>query len=168
MDRDKGQDGGPRPFKVGRLLFNADKAVLSFSQQHLGSVFEPDGEFRCVGILDGSDNLVTGACFHFFVGSGAMMTGASSRPGRWTTRKVMAGLFAYAFESLELHRITCLVAEDNLASARWCEKAGFKVEGRLRQGATDHSDLMVYGMLEADCRWLHGQEKQRSTEGTKR
>lgn len=157
-----------RPFKVGRLLFNADSYVQAFIHDHMESGFNLDGDIRTVGVLDNDDMLICGVCWHDFLGSGAMMSGAASRPGRWTTRSVMAGIFAYAFDSLDLHRVTCLVSENNQPSLRWCMKAGFKEEGRLREAAVDHTDLLVLGLLKQECGWIDGKQGRRRTKGTER
>lgn len=158
MAKDLDTAGFDRPYKIGRLLFNADQQVLSFVKDHIGVDFEPRGEFRSIGVLDNDDMLICGVIYHDFLGRGCTMSGAASRRGRWTSRKVMAGIFAYAFGSLELHRVTCLVSEHNRPSRRWCEKAGFKEEGRLREIEDDGSDWIVFGLLKPECRWGRHEE----------
>lgn len=147
-----------RPFSVGRLLFNADDRVADFINDHIGFDFMPEGEFRCVGVLDVDGFLVSGACFHNFFGSGSYMSGASSKPRRWATRPALAGIFAYAFKTLSLQRLTTLVAVDNALAQSWNEKSGFQREGLMRKAGDGGVDLIVYGMLEQECRWINGQK----------
>jgi RimJ/RimL family protein N-acetyltransferase len=61
-----------------------------------------------------------------------------------------------AFDVLDLHRVTLYHAVDNEASCRVAVRAGFQLEGRLRQGyrygdGTYH-DEHVHGLLAADVR----------------
>lgn len=68
------------------------------------------------------------------------------------TRSVQA-IVRYAFEELGLKRIYAGVFETNPASARVLEKAGFKLEGRLRKHVTKGGrmlDLLMFGLLEED------------------
>ena len=144
------------PFAVGRLLFNADNRVADFINDHIGFDFYPEGQFRCVGVLDADGFLISGACFHNFFGSGCYMSGASSRPRRWATRSTLAGIFAYAFKTLSLERLTTLVATDNTLARSWNESSGFQREGVMRKAGDGGVDLIVYGMLEKECRWING------------
>lgn len=155
-----------RPFAVGRLLFNSDEQVAGFINDHIGCDFQPEGEYRCVGVLDADGFLVSGACFHNFFGTGAYMSGASSRPRRWATRSTLAGIFAYAFKTLSLTRLTALVAIDNPQARSWNEASGFQREGVMRKAGDGGVDLIVYGMLEPECRWIHGKEKQQPSSGS--
>lgn len=59
----------------------------------------------------------------------------------------------YAFQELGLKRVFAGVFETNPASARVLEKAGFQLEGRLRQHVTKHGktlDLLMYGRIDED------------------
>ena len=59
----------------------------------------------------------------------------------------------YAFNELELQRLTAHVFQKNLASARVLEKNGFKLEGELRQHFLKDGeplDARLYGLLRAD------------------
>jgi RimJ/RimL family protein N-acetyltransferase len=46
------------------------------------------------------------------------------------------------------------VREDNLDAQRFDEHLGFKREGLVRRGADDGTNLILYGMLKEECRWL--------------
>ncbi|MHB0914001.1 MAG: GNAT family N-acetyltransferase [Armatimonadota bacterium] len=59
-------------------------------------------------------------------------------------------LMRYAFEQLNLHRITLYVHDFNGRAIRAYEKCGFKKEGRLREAEYmdgEYSDVLIMGLL---------------------
>ena len=81
--------------------------------------------------------------------------------GRWLTRSFLRAMFSYPFEQLGLRRVTLLIAADNLQSRRFAEHLGFVLEGVARQGWNAQTDLRIYGMLKAECRFLGDQGGQK-------
>ena len=60
----------------------------------------------------------------------------------------------YAFRAFPIVRLQATVFAENPASARVLEKAGYTLEGRLRQAYTKEGrtgDLLVYGLLREDA-----------------
>jgi [ribosomal protein S5]-alanine N-acetyltransferase len=55
--------------------------------------------------------------------------------GRGIATQAIAGVTAWAFDSLDLQRVFAQPYADNLASCRALEKAGFVLEGTLRRSA---------------------------------
>lgn len=69
--------------------------------------------------------------------------------GTVTTQKVLE----YGFEQLKLHRIMLTVSEPNIGGIRAYEKAGFQLEGRLRQACFrdgKYHDKLVMSILRED------------------
>ena len=62
--------------------------------------------------------------------------------------------FDYGFNHLGCKRITCLIDKNNEKSIKLCSRIGFSYEGTLRQASPSGNDLLVFGMLEQECRWL--------------
>jgi RimJ/RimL family protein N-acetyltransferase len=62
--------------------------------------------------------------------------------------------FSYPFEQLGCQRITGTIRADNLPAQRLAEKLGFVQEGRMRSACKDGTDMIMYGMLRDECRWL--------------
>lgn len=60
----------------------------------------------------------------------------------------------YIFKICKKRRITSFVSPHNKVSLRLIEKAGFKYEGTQRQAADGGEDLLMYGLLKSECRWL--------------
>lgn len=87
---------------------------------------------------------------------------ASDGTRKWMTREFLRACFHYPFKELKVRRVTGLVAASNPRALRFDTHLGFRLEGRIRQGAQDGSDLLVLGMLRGECRYLkepvHGQE----------
>lgn len=74
--------------------------------------------------------------------------------GERLTSYFLAEALRYPFEQLGCSRITVRVASDNLRSQRFVTKLGFTLEGRLRETLPGPLDVLVFGMLRRECRWL--------------
>lgn len=62
-------------------------------------------------------------------------------------------MFRFAFDELRLHRITTSVFEDNVASLRFMEKCGCKIEGVQREAIYKNGkyyNLVTLGILDVD------------------
>ena len=75
---------------------------------------------------------------------------------QWMTKAFLLAVFHYPFVQLNCDRVTAFVASKNVRSRHFCERIGFTQEGRLRE-AHAGDDLIAYGMLKRECRWIdHG------------
>lgn len=74
--------------------------------------------------------------------------------GRRMTPHFLGEIFRYPFLGLKVARITGKVAASNLASRRLCEHFGFRQEGYCRQAMPDGDDMVLFGMLASECKWL--------------
>jgi ribosomal-protein-serine acetyltransferase len=75
---------------------------------------------------------------------------SSSHEGRGVAARACGGLIELAFDQLSLHRVSVLVAAENLRSLAFVERLGFTREGLVREGAradTGFQDLVLYGLL---------------------
>lgn len=70
------------------------------------------------------------------------------------TRKFMRAIYLYPFTQLKVKRVTALVDKLNTASRSLVEHDGYVQEGCLREAAPNGDDVVVYGLLRRDCRWL--------------
>jgi RimJ/RimL family protein N-acetyltransferase len=73
--------------------------------------------------------------------------------GRGIVTEAVRALTRYAFETFDVARVYAYVYEWNPASARVLEKAGYRLEGRLRKAVTKEGttmDMLVYGFTEDD------------------
>ena len=125
--------------------------VSEFVSELIGEQFRPPDPN--LGMLtDGK--LIAGCVFNFYTGSGICMNVAASEKG-WLNRAFLRAAFGYPFRQLNCRRVTGLVRTDNVDAQRFDEALGFKREGLLRQADDDGCDLIVYGMLKSECRWLN-------------
>lgn len=73
--------------------------------------------------------------------------------GRGIVTAAVRAMTRYAFETFDVARVYAYVYEWNPASARVLEKAGYRLEGRLRKAVTKEGttmDMLVYGFTEDD------------------
>lgn len=111
------------------------------------------GDAVAIG-LEEDGELIAGVVFNLYTGPSIMMHVAAEPGRRWLTRDFLYRCFAYPFIQLKCHRVGGLVREDNLDAQRFDEHLGFKREGLVRRGADDGTNLILYGMLKEECRWL--------------
>jgi len=52
----------------------------------------------------------------------------------------------------------------NMRARRLVEGAGFVLEGLVRSAAPDGGDVLIYGMLKEECRWVSSQPRPRAGE----
>ena len=104
--------------------------------------------------LEEDGNLIAGVVYNLYNGPSICMHVAAEPGKRWMTRDYLFRCFAYPFIQLDCNRVTGIVKADNLEARRFDEHLGFKQEGVIRKGAADGSDMILYGMLKEECRWL--------------
>jgi RimJ/RimL family protein N-acetyltransferase len=56
------------------------------------------------------------------------------------------------------------VPVSNTRARRLVEGAGFTLEGLMRSAAADGGDVLIYGMLKPECRWVGEQRRPRAGE----
>lgn len=77
--------------------------------------------------------------------------------GRGYATEAVGAMLRFGFQELRLHRIAAWTVADNVASARVLEKAGFTLEGRLRDRESFKGrfwDVLVYAILADEWRGL--------------
>jgi len=108
-----------------------------------------------VGIGHEQDGqLIAGVVYNLYTGPSISMHVAAEPGKQWMTREFLWRVFAYPFIQLKCNRITGLVRADNLTAQRFDEHVGFTREGLVRRACTDGTDMILYGMLREECRWI--------------
>lgn len=74
--------------------------------------------------------------------------------GRWLTRPFLTAVFRYPFEQLKVRRVTARIGANNPKARKFLLHLGFKHEGTIRQGWEPDVDLLVFGLLKNECRFL--------------
>lgn len=78
----------------------------------------------------------------------------SSVAGKWLTRPFLATVFAYPFEQLGVRRVTARIGANNPKAEHFLRSLGFTHEGTIRKGWEPNIDLLIYGLLKEECRFL--------------
>lgn len=142
---------------VGSVLHGADDVVAAFVQSripHLNG--QPFRDFRAFGIVRGAD-LVGGVVFTNHrpnLYGDDIDVSIAVDPSDWCRPSILRALFSYPFGFLPCARLTAYVGRKNKRSRKFCEGLGFKLEGVRRKAADGREDLMYYGMLRDECRWI--------------
>lgn len=143
------------PVISNMLLFGADKKVAELVGRQIPSIRATGGfgdDIAAIGIIRGG-TLAGGAVFNNYRGFDihahiAFLTPLCSTPATWRA------LFSYPFLQVGCTRLTAPIGKKNKRSRRLIEYLGFELEGCLKKGLDGQEDLMIYGMLKPDCRWI--------------
>lgn len=142
--------------KTCDVLIGHDEYVARWVERQLG--VETLGQSSALGFVLG-DELIGGAVYHNYRSPNIEVSLATTSP-LWANRKTLYCGFHYPFNLLGCKRITLLVDSTNQKSISLVERLGFVREGLMRE-ARPNDDLLVYGMLKSECKWLnYGKEKR--------
>jgi len=135
------------------IVWHSPARTMLFVAERVGEKCFHD--YSAIG-LEENGRLIAGVVYTNHTGEdgNVMMHVASDGSRRWMTPAYLAACFRYPFLQLKCRRITGLVRVDNKLAQRFDEHLGFKREGLMRQGCTDGTDMIVYGMLKDECRFL--------------
>ena len=147
-----------------RIVWDEPERIMRFVADRVGE--KELFNYTAIG-LEKDGELVAGVLYEQHNGPNVMMHVASDGSRHWMTRAYMAACFKYPFLVLKCNRVSGLVRADNVAAQRFDEALGFKLEGVLRQGAADGTDLFFYGMLRSECRYLDGRYHEALLKETK-
>lgn len=81
---------------------------------------------------------------------------ASAAGTNWLNRPFLRAAFRYPFLELGVRRLGTLVTETNERSLRFVRHLGFVQEGIAREAGPDGADIICFGMLKRECRFLTG------------
>ena len=134
-----------------QTVYGRDKEVIQYVGERIGEKdFGP-----AIGIGQYKDGkIVAGVVYNLYNGPSICMHVAAEPGKRWMTKDFLFRTFAYPFIQLGCNRVTGLVRVDNIEARRFDENLGFIQEGIIRKGADDGTDMILYGMLKEECRWL--------------
>jgi RimJ/RimL family protein N-acetyltransferase len=133
------------------IVYGQDDRVSAWVGERVGE--ESFGPGAAIG-LEEDGNLIAGVVYNMYTEASICMHVAAKPGKRWMTRDFLFRVFAYPFLQLKCNRVTGLVRVDNIEARRFDEHLGFVQEGVIRKGATDGTDMILYGMLKEECRWL--------------
>lgn len=134
-----------------RILVGEDKLVVPWVAQRVNE--NSFGECSSIG-LEEDGELIAGVVYNMYTGSSVCMHVAAAPTKRWLDKSYLYVCFITPFKYMKCNRVTGLVRSDNSVCIRFVEKLGFKREGEMRQACDDGTNLIVYGMLKNECKYL--------------
>lgn len=138
---------------VDGILYDADAMVADWVHAQIPQLIEPFRDPKAMGIMD-RGVFIAGVVWHDYTGHDLHLSAAAASP-RWARKGVMRAIFHYPFVQLGCRRVTATTGSGNVRLHRFVEGIGMMREGVLRQAMPDGTDLVVYGLLCADCRWIN-------------
>lgn len=133
------------------FVYGNDAVVAAWVGRQIGIEFADN--VTAIGI-ERNGELVCGVVYDRYTGNDICMHVAAKPGVMWARREAMFRFFAYPFIQLKCSRVTGLVAANNLTSRKFNHSVGYQFEGVLRKGHENGQDLIIYGMLRDECRWI--------------
>lgn len=134
-----------------RVIYSPSDKLVELAARRGNLRFRADA--KAIAICSGED--IKGIIvFDSFTTRGCWVSVVSDGGRRWITRELIIKVFAYPFIQLAYPRLNSFVSVNNEDAIRFNEHFGFKREGLMRKAGDAGEDLIVYGMLREECRWL--------------
>lgn len=134
-----------------RIVWDQPERIMQFVAARVDE--ESFRDYTALG-LEKDGEIVAGVLFTNYTRASILMHVASDGSRHWITPAFLAATFRYPFIQLGCRRVTGLVRADNGDAQRFDEHLGFRREGVMREGTNDGCDLILYGMLKSECRFL--------------
>lgn len=131
--------------------------LLSWAVERMRATIEPCfSGYRSDATAIGHeiDGKIAGVLVYDTFGAGDCLWHVASSTKRWITRELIIRGVAYPFMQIGQKRMTAMVSERNDLSLKLTRGFGFVEEGRLRRAGAHGEDMIVFGMLRDECRWL--------------
>ena len=139
-----------------RIILNEPERVIPFVDAKIANGEHFPEDCVCFGVEEDGE-VIGGVVFTGYDGVGMVMHSAGSNR-LWVTKTLIRVVFSYPFKQLGCRRLSTMVRADNPHAHKFALHAGFKLEGTIRQAEPDGTDLMFYGMLADECRWLEDED----------
>lgn len=133
------------------VVYSPTDEMLSWATERGGIRFRDDAAAIGVRSDEGLHGVIV---FDSFTTTGCWVSVVSDGGRKWITRELIIRVFAYPFIQLDYPRLNSFVSVNNADAIRFNEHFGFQREGILREAGEKGEDLIVYGMLRRECRWL--------------
>jgi len=133
-------------------LYGLDYLLIPWVEERIeGMVFDKDA--KAIGAARAGE-IVACVVFDEFTRVGCQMAIASDGHKRWLTREYIVRTFCYPFVQCGLGRVGSLVSVENVQAIKLNQWMGFKQEGVIRQSGVHGEDMIAFGMLRDECRFV--------------
>lgn len=155
------------------IVANQDKRVAEWVASRITTFQLGSTPYTAIGLANETGALLAGVVYENYTRTDIHMHVAALPGRRWLSKAFLGEGFRYPFEQLGCVRVTGLVPARNLEAQEFDEHLGFVKEGRVRQILPNGDDLIVYGMLREECRFLnvgryYGRKSFSTTDGWRR
>lgn len=141
-----------------RFIHNQDKRIADWVSDKIenGQGFFKD--YAAIGFENEHDNeLVVGVVYtNYHPKISIEMSVAAVNKKIWAKRENLAIFFKYPFIHLGVRRVSALISARNEKTTKLVRNLGFHLEGIIRNGCADGGDLLLFGMLKEECRYIKG------------
>ena len=136
-----------------RCVYGLNEPVGRYVESLVDGIdFDSWGDFVTLGVFK-DERLIGGIVFNQYTNFDINITIAASSP-YWCNRSVLRTISDHVFNQWGCKRASALVAKKNKRCRKFLEGMGFKLEGCKRKAFDGAQDLMLYGMMKDECRWL--------------
>lgn len=135
------------------VVYGEDARFVEWAQETMGDIQFRNDAYALGVVHDGVT--VASVIFDTFGPSDCLIHVVSDGNRRWLSREVAIRVMAFPFLQCKFVRITAMISADNEPSLRFIRGFDrFQQEGVMRKGGTKGEDLILFGLLRQDCRWL--------------
>lgn len=132
-------------------LYGHDERLIAWAQSRLQCEFRSDA--KAIG-LERNGDIAGAVVFDTFSPGDCLVHLVSDGSRRWLTREFITRSMAYPFLQIGQPRISCIISSGNTDSLRFTRHFGWTQEGVLREAGAEGEDLILFGMLRRECRFL--------------
>jgi RimJ/RimL family protein N-acetyltransferase len=146
------------------ITYGRDKECIAWAAARagVGDVVGFDPYARAIGVVEDDGRIIAAAVFYYFEGSACRLSLASDGSRRWLTREFIVRVFAYPFVQCRLNRISCEIPVSNVEAIALCQHFGFRLEGTKRMATLTGKDVLIFGLLRDECRWLDPRQTRKA------
>jgi RimJ/RimL family protein N-acetyltransferase len=105
-------------------------------------------------ILERGGSITAVAVYNHYYPKNSVSISLAAIGGNWLNRAFLSTVFRIPFIEWEMRRVGADVSANNLKVIKGCQKLGFTLEGVVRDGVADGLDLLNFGMLKRECKFL--------------
>lgn len=134
------------------------RLVGEFVSKINGNLWVPEAATAIGSVRNGK--LVGGVTYERNYIGGSVVIHSGGIGKYWCTRHFLHYVFHYPFVQLGACKLLGFVDSNNIAAIRFNEHIGFMREHTIEGAGRNGSDLIVYSMTLANCKWIGKTDEQ--------
>lgn len=136
------------------MIMTNGQHVIDFVQRLISDKIGFDSPLGMGVMSDNGDMLLGVVLDNYRIESNSICASIAINDAKVLTKSTIKALFHTAFIKIGVDRISCMVEYDNYKSNSLTHRLGFVQEGVMRKASYNKKDLIVYGMLKDECKWI--------------